>query len=158
MAKERSLKAAGTYGLLDVLRHPGRILGSGSEFAGGSDIEAIGQGGGRIVSCFLRGPCDPYPRRLKQGRLTLSGSEATWTPSWSLRRRPLALDATISAIETRPADQREPNVKKGGRAFGAVVIPHWVVVTCSTPSGEMDIVVPSADDRLIAEFFRKRIT
>jgi len=149
-------KSAGTYGFLDVLRHPSRILRPATPAEGESDIEALRRGESRRVSCFLRGTFGPYPRRLKQGSLELSGLGATWRPFWSFRRTLLSIDIEVASVDTRPADHREPRVNKGGKAFGVVGIPTFVVVTCSTPSGSLDLVVPSADLPLVAGFFRGR--
>jgi len=67
------------------------------------------------------------------------------------------LDFIPSRVETRPADHREPNVKKGGSAFGVIAVPAFVVVTCTLDSGTIDLVVPGVDERLVDGYFRKRI-
>jgi len=148
-------RAAGTYGFLGVLRHPSRILRAPA--ADAADIDAVRRGEARRVSCFLRGTVDPYPRRLKQGSLVLDGDHAAWTPFWSLRRKPLEVKMEVQSVETRPADQREPNVKKGGKAYGVVQIPTFLVVTCQAASASVDFVVPAADERLVRSFFADAI-
>jgi hypothetical protein len=48
-------------------------------------------------------------------------------------------------------------VKKGGTALGVVAVPAFMVVTCRTPSGPLDFVVPAADEPLVAAFMGDRI-
>jgi hypothetical protein len=146
-------KAAGTYGVLDVLRHPSRMFRPPPASSGDSDLRAVQSGEQRAVSCFLRASFDPYPRTLKQGRLTLAGLKASWTPYWSIRRTPIVISTPVDSVSVRPADQREPNVKKGGTAFGVVAIPAFAVVSCQTVSGSLDFVVPQTDETLVVGFF-----
>lgn len=109
------------------------------------------------MSCFLRGDVSHYPQRLKQGSLVLSGTEASWTPFWSIRRHPLAIQLVVKAVESRHADNRERfRVKKGGKAYGVVEIPTFYVVTCRTDVGSVDFVVPHADEPLVRGFFTDR--
>ena len=140
-----------------MLRHPSRLFTSAGSSEGIGDLDAVRSGEGRSVSCFLRGQVDPYPRRLKQGTLILQGTQAAWTPYWSLRRTPMRLDLDVLSVQSRPADHREPNVKKGGTAFAVVQVPTFVVVSCTTPSGDVDCVVPAADEPLVKAFFSERI-
>src|SRR5215469_7649873 len=106
---------------------------------------------------FLRGSVDPYPRRLRQGSLWISAREAHWVPFWSLRRQELQLRGGAVHVQTRPADWREPHVKKGGG-----FIPAFWVVTCTTKVGDghgtADLVVPAADAALVASYFSKSLT
>lgn len=156
MVSRRPKRAAGTYGLLDVLQHPSRLLRPARPSESG-DIEAIRRGEGRAVSCFLRGQVDPFPQRLKQGTLVLQGSHASWIPYWALRRHPLGFDLEVLSVESRPADHREPNVKKGGTAFGTMQVPTFMVVSCGTSTGAVDFVIPAADEPLVKTFFNDRI-
>lgn len=87
----------------------------------------------------------------------MQGTQASWTPYWSLRRRPWTLDLKVVSVDSRPADDREPNVKKGGTALGVVALPTFVVVSSMTPSGAVDCVVPAADEPLVKAFFIDRI-
>jgi hypothetical protein len=89
--------------------------------------------------------------------LTLRNEKADWTPLWSIKRGGLRLDFVPSKVETRPADNREPNVKKGGVALGVIAVPQFVVITCMLNSGSLDLVVPGVDQRLVEAFFRARI-
>jgi hypothetical protein len=146
-------KAAGTYGTLGVLRHPSLILRPPPASSGESDLRAVRSGEHRLVSCFLRASFEPFPRTLKQGRLALADEKASWTPYWSVRRAPLVVPTPVDSVSVRPADHREPNVKKGGTAFGVVSIPAFVVVTCQTRSGSLEFVVPHSDESLVAGFF-----
>jgi hypothetical protein len=147
-------RAAGTYSALDVLRHPSRMFRPSSPSVGRMDAQAI-QGGATLnVSCFLRGTFGAYPHNLKQGELLISGQHATWTPSFAFKRQPLVIDIKPQSLTTRPPDHREPNVKKGGTAFGVVAIPSFVVITCNGPLGSLDLVVPQADAPLVRDFFK----
>jgi len=157
MSGERAPNAAGTYGFLDVLRHPSRIVRPPKASDTRSDVEAVRRGEARSVSCFLRGTVEPFPRKLKQGRLQLSSGGVTWTPFWSLSRKPVAIGLKVEGVTTRPSDSREPNVKKGGKALGVVEVPAFVVVTCTGSSGALDLVVPSADEPLVSTYFRDRL-
>ena len=152
--REKPRKAAGTYGFADLLRRPSRIFRPATPSEAQQDIGAVRRGEARMVSCFLRGDHDPLPRRLTQGTLQLSATRTSWTRFWSLRRTPIAIPSDVLAISTRSADYREPNVKKGGKAFGVLPVPAFVVVTCNTTSGSMDLVVPAADVPLVTSYFR----
>lgn len=157
MSKARPPKAMGTYGFLDVLRHPSRVFAPPKASEGSSDIEAVRGGEARRISCFLRGSVDPFPRKLKQGRLQLSHGVADWTPFSSLSRNPVALRFTIQEVSTRPADFREPNVKRGGTVLGVVAVPAFVVVSCAGSLGTVDLIVPSADGPLVYSYFKDRL-
>jgi len=111
----------------------------------------------RKISCFLRGSQDGFPTRLRQGWLILQNGQAEWSPFWSVRRAPLTLDFVPLRVESRPADHREPNVKKGGTAFGVIAVPSFMVVTCVLDTGDIDLVVPGVDEPLVDGFFTKRI-
>jgi hypothetical protein len=148
-------RAAGTYSVLDLLRHPSRIFRPASSAAGLMNPQAIRGGATLEVSCFLRGSFGAYPRGLKQGKLLLSGRRATWTPALSFKRQPLEINSTECSISIRPPDHREPNIKKGGTAFGVVAVPSFEVVTCNIVAlGQLDLVVPKADAQLVADFFK----
>jgi hypothetical protein len=149
---DRPRKAVGTYGFLDVLRRPSLMFRPPDPSTSQSDIEAIRGGSARVVACFLRGSFAPYPRRLTQGTLVLSASSATWKPYFGFSRRPLNVEVEAKSVTTRPADYREPGVKKGGQAYGAVTVPTFMVVTGSGPSGSLDFVVPSADVPLVTSW------
>jgi len=158
----RTRNAVGTYGFFDLFLNPVRLFrlvwqGPPGPEAGRADIAAVRAGEGRKVSCFLRGSVDPYSRRLRQGTLWISAEEAHWVPFWSLRRQKLQLSGGAVHVQTRPADWREPYVKKGGG-----FIPAFWVVTCTTKVGDghgtADFVVPAADAALVASYFSKSIT
>jgi len=156
MSRDRPPNATGTYGFLGVLRHPSRMVHAPEASEGVPDIEALRRGEARSVSCFLRGTYGPFPRTLRQGRLDLTGGTARWIPFWSIRRDPLALDFSVQDVTTRPADSSEPLVKKG-RSLIVVKEPVFVVVTCTVSSGALDLVIPSADEPLVATFFREKV-
>jgi hypothetical protein len=121
-------------------------------------LSAVKQGEGRIISCFLSGTEDGYPNRRKQGWLIVQSETAKWIPFWSARRQALPLEVRPLRVEVRPADKREPNVKKGGKAFGLLPVPSFVVITCVLDSGSIELVVPGLDQQLVEGFFKSRIT
>jgi hypothetical protein len=94
---------------------------------------------------------------LRQGTLKLAGTQATWAPLLSVRRRRIAVDSPITSVDSRPADHREPAVKKGGKAFGVVAVPSFIVVECATPAGPLNFVVSAVDEQLVAGYFNSRI-
>jgi hypothetical protein len=148
--RHRPSKSAGTYGLIGVLRHPSRILKPPSREQNLGDLDALRRGETRRISCFLRGSYAPYPERLRQGTLYLAVQDAQWEPFWSVRRTRQEVAGPVVSVTTRPADHREPNVKHGGNSF----VPSFTVVTCDTPHGAIDLVVPSADAALVASYFK----
>jgi len=155
---KRTAKATGTNGILDRLRSPSRIVRRDTARSPDTDIDADRAGEARAVSCFLRGSFSPYPRRLRQGTLNLAGTQATWAPALSVGRRRIAVDSPITSAVSRPADHREPGVKKGGNAFGVLAVPSFVVVECVTPAGQLDFVVPDADEQLVLGYFNSRVS
>jgi len=124
----------------------------------GNDLDAIRAGSARTVSCFLRGNHDPYPGRLAQGRLVLAPDGPSWTPFWSVRRKPVPIGLPVTWLATRAADQREPNVKKGGSVFGVVTVPTFMVITMTTPTATLELVVPQADVPLVTGYFGRSPT
>src|ERR1700683_1347625 len=145
MAEKREERASGSYGFLTVLRHPSLIFGGtrpqSSDLAPGA-TEAV------TVSCFLRGSPEPYPKRLKQGTLRISGGKASWSSSFGHKTLDLVPGIKVQRVNTRAADEREPNVKHGGTAFGVVAVPEFTVVSCSTTDGCVDFVAPSVDEAI----------
>jgi hypothetical protein len=144
MAKGHIRKAAGSYGVSDILfRQPGRLFGPPKEDAGRPDIEAVRNGEARLVSCFLSGEVHPYPREPKQGNLVLSGTKATWSPFWSRNRPKLEFDAVIESLEPRSPDKRRHQ-----HQFG--------VVSIETQAGRIDLMVPKVDAPLVLDVFQRR--
>jgi hypothetical protein len=150
--RQRPRNAAGTYGFIDGLRHPSLLFKPPSPAQSQGDLEAVRSGGARKVSCFLRGSFAPYPHRLRQGTLYLSALSAHWEPFWSFNRIPRAITRQVLSVTTRAADYREPNVKKGNGGF--LNVPYFTVVTCETPSGAFDLVVPAVDVPLVTGYFQ----
>lgn len=139
---------AGTHGIFGVLRHPSQVVRPDGPEEGASDPAAVRVDEARSVSCFLRGQRGPYQRQLRQGTMVPEGRRALWTPFWSLCRRPLAMELGVQTVQTRPADHREPNVKKGGPVYGVIEIPAFQVASCQTASGTVDFAVPPGDPPL----------
>jgi hypothetical protein len=117
------------------------------------------------LDCFLRGSREPFPLHLEKGTLILSGSQAIWQPEGHRRRHRLHLDGPVESVSTREADRRESDAYKkvglgvmGASGVSILVMPHFMVVTCETPLGAIDIVVVSKDAPLVAEFFGRLIT
>lgn len=140
-----------------VLRHPNRFVRPGGFVKGTPDSEALAAGESRRVNCFLRATFSTLPRRLTQGRLTLSPVKAVWAPSFGLRRTPIEIRDTLTSVTSRVADHREPGIKNGGRARGVIAIPAFSVVSCIADVGVVDLVVPSVDEGLVAGYFKKRV-
>jgi hypothetical protein len=158
VARSEVRRAAGTYGALQMLRHPSRMFWTAPPSDSQSDIEAVQTGKARTMTCFLRGSSDPYPINLKQGTLLLAGDRATWKPYWHFRRRPLLrINTGFDTVTTRAADRRESEVVKtggGGRALGVILVPTFIVVTCANPALSVDFVVSSSDGPLVVHFFK----
>ena len=79
MATSGERWASGSYGPLRAIRLPSLMVGGAksksSHFpAGAVDVFK--------VSCFLRGSMAPYPKRLKQGTLRITGGMVDWSPSF----------------------------------------------------------------------------
>ncbi len=96
----------------------------------------------------------PYPRKLSQGWLDISPDVASWSPYWSLRRNPVTIGPSFLTIASRPADDREPNVKKEGKAFGVIEIPAFTVMSCASGDSSVDLVVPPGDEQLVLGYLR----
>lgn len=157
VVKKKPPNASGTYGFKGVLRHPSRLLRPGGASSVSDDVAAVDRGEARRVSCFLRSTEVGLPKRLRQGTLTLQNGQAEWSPFWSFRREALRLEFVPSKVEARPADRREPNVKKGGKAVDLITVPSFIVIRCVVLSGNVDLVVPGVDQQLVEGFFRSRI-
>lgn len=151
-------RSVGTYGPFAVLRHPSRFFRTPVPGDGQPDVEAVRRGESRTVSCFLRAEFGSLPRRLRQGSLTLSPQQATWRPYWSLRRRPVPLGVTIDSIGARLPDHREPFVNRDGKAIGVLAVPGFIVLTCRTASGILDLVVPAVDQPLVEGYLKEKLS
>lgn len=157
--RQRPRNSAGTYGPIGVLLHPSRIFRQPAPEDSQADLEAVLGGQTRRVCCFLRGSFAPFPPRPRQGWLYLWSHRAQWKPSFSIRRPAQQITGPITSVVTRRVDHREPNVRKGSRnygpygLYGAAKLPTFSVVTCQTPSGSIDLVVPTSDLPLVVGYF-----
>jgi hypothetical protein len=113
-----------------------------------ADLVAVRGGEVRRVACWLAGSYPPFPPRFRQGWLDLSKDDAQWRPFLSRRRPVQHLTDPIESVRTHPANVRDPSLPKGApdRAICAVV-------TCQTPSGRIDLVVPKSDVPLVVGYF-----
>jgi hypothetical protein len=153
--RQRPPRSAGSYGFTSVLLHPWHFIKQPPPAASQADLAAVRGSEARRVFCYLRGSYAPFPSRLRQGWLDLSRHDAQWIPRWSIRRPAQQITGPIESVWTRPPDEREPpGVPKGGKMYGALQMPACVVVTCRTPSGSIDLVVPGADIPLVVGYFR----
>ena len=142
----RHERSAGSRSGFDVIRSGFRQPNS-NETEG--DIESVRDGSTRIVSCSLRGPRSPYPKRSKQGNLQISHGLVTWSPSWGLHRRKLTIDEKFQSIRVLDPGKAEWNSKKGGSAFGVIPIPKFQVLECQSENGVFEFTVPQADIKLV---------
>jgi hypothetical protein len=117
--------------------------------AASADQEAFRQGAGLIVTCFLRGSMDPYPRRSRQGTLQLTRNGIAWRPFWGIRRHLIPINEQVESVAVREAGRSEWNVKKGGNAFSAVPVPKFQVVVCKTDRGVIELSVSTTDVGLV---------
>jgi hypothetical protein len=147
MPRPRPPKAAGTYGMLDMLRQPSR-LGRipPAPDASRRDIAALERGEARLVSCYLRNPPGSgwrgrWPRQ-GQGGLELSATQVSWRPFVGLGRKARVLDIGGVTL-VRPADWSDQRLGVPGN-------PHlFSLVRCATPDGRLDLLVPTADLPLV---------
>ena len=167
MADSRVRKAAGTYGARDTIRgksassvirgflllrdfHP-ELPGHAASQA---DIDAVRNGESRIVSCFLRGPSKPYPRRLTYGYLRISSKSMTWKPALRLPwRHTLQIDIRVLAVQAREPGWRELDHVPGGQKLrDGVMVPKWTVVSARQSAGSVEFLVPTPDVALVTGF------
>jgi len=146
--KKRPPSAAGTYGIIGPLKRPSLFVRLPPDAESAADVATVHRGQTLRVSCFLRGTHAPFPPRLRQGSLYVSKDTLQWKPFWPIARAPVQLTGPAESVVTRPADHREPGVKRGdsgGRRYWLVTAQAFVVVTCQTKSGAFDLVVPAVD-------------
>jgi hypothetical protein len=154
MATSGEQWAAGSHGFLSVLLHPSLIFGGTKSK---SNHLAPGTADVVKVSCFLRGSAERYPKQLKQGTLRISGGTANWSPSFGSRSQTLIPGIKVQSVSIRAADGREPNVKEGGKELGVVAVPKFMVISCSTTDGILDLVVPTGDEPIVTQAFRQGV-
>jgi hypothetical protein len=63
------------------------------------------------------------------------------------------IDLDVRSVQCRAADKREGRLKNGGGTIEERGIPRWMVVTCDTSSGPVDLVVTERDEQLVRTFF-----
>jgi hypothetical protein len=145
--KQRPPRAAGSYGMASVLRHPSLVFKRPPRAASEADLAAVRAGEVRRVACWLAGSYPPFPPRFRQGWLDLAKDDAQWRPLLS-RRLVQHLTGPIESVRTHPANVRDPGLPKGApdRAI-------CTVVSCQTPAGSIDLVVPESDVPLVVGYF-----
>jgi hypothetical protein len=153
--RSQTPRAAGTRGFWAVIKSFGRPPNQSRSLA---DIDAVGRGEARSVSCMLRGSFGTYPRRFQQGELQLRADGATWRRSWGLARASARIDDQIDSIEVRRRDPSSDwNIKSGGlyRPGGLLRASGFSVIACSTPRGRLELAVPTADVPLVESFLSR---
>jgi hypothetical protein len=146
--KQRPPRAAGSYSMGSVLRHPSRVFKRPPRAASEADLAAVRGGQVRRVACFLAGSYPPFPPRFRQGWLDLSKDDAQWKPLFNRLIPAQHLTEPIESVRTHPANVRDPSLPKG--APDRVM---FTVVSCQTPSGRIDLVVSRWDVPLVVGYF-----
>jgi hypothetical protein len=136
--KQQPPRAAGSYGMASVLRHPWHIFKLPPPAASHADLAAVRGGEVRRVACWLRGSYAPFPSRLRQGWLDLSNYDAQWKPVLNRRQPVLHLTGPVESVRTRRAERR-PQLCAG--------------LTFQTPSGSIDLLVAKSDVPLVVGYF-----
>ena len=149
MSPNQPSRAAGSYGMAAVFLHPWHLWRLPPAAASQADLAAVQGGEARRVVCFLRGTYAPFPSKLCQGWLDLTNDDAQWKPLLKGRQPAQQIAGPIESVQTRRADGREPGVPQTVRT------PPCEVVTCQTPSGSFDLVVPHADVPLVVGYFSR---
>jgi hypothetical protein len=145
--KQRPPRAAGSYGMGSVLRHPGLVFKRPSRAASEADLAAVRGGEARRASCWLAGSYPPFPSRFIQGWLDLSKDDAQWRPLLSRRFPEQHITDPIESVRTRSIFDR------AGLPKGAPELAICAIVSCQTPSGSIDMVVAKADVPLVVGYF-----
>jgi hypothetical protein len=145
--KQRPPRAAGSYGMASVLRHPSLVFKRPSRAASQADLAAVRGGEVRRVACWLAGSYPPFPPQFIQGWLDLSKDDAQWRPFLKRRFPVQHLTEPIESVRTRSIFDRA-GLPKGAPERGICVI-----VSCQTPSGSIDLVVPKSDVPLVVGYF-----
>ena len=140
--------------MAEVARNPSLQYRPPPIEAGTPDIEAVRNGEARLVSCFLRGENDPYPRKPRQGSLVVSGTKATWTPYWSYVQKEVELNMRVDELERRDPDKREG--PRGTRLYP--VFARYELVTLRTAKGAIDLIVTKVDAPLVLDVFERRMS
>ena len=146
----RPPKAVGTYGAIDAVRGRRRLLSPPPDpWESLSDVEALRRGESRRVSCWLREPRGRSGRH-RQGELELSATGVSWRPwpNFGIRK---ARSLFITGVaQVRPADRSDRSLTSPGN-------PHlFTLVSCATPTGYLDLLVPTADVPLVTWFLSDR--
>ena len=89
--------------------------------------------------------------------MRISGGTANWSPSFGSRSQTLIPGIKVQSVSIRAADGREPNVKEGGKELGVVAVPKFMVISCSTTDGILDLVVPTGDEPIVTQAFRQGV-
>jgi hypothetical protein len=148
---KRQQRSAGSRTVFDVIRGGFRMP---KTHATENEIPDVRDGSSRVVSCSLRGPRDPFPKRTKQGSLQISNRKVIWFPTWGLHRRRIEIDEQFRSISVRDPGKAEWNVKKGGNAFGVIPIPKFQVIECESDKGTFEFTVPQLDLDLVESALR----
>ena len=143
MKHERSAGSRTAWG---VIRSHFRTPSESAELL---DHDASVDGKGRAVTCWLKGEMDPFPKRSRQGILELNSAGVAWRPSWGIRRERIVFADPIESLEIRRTGPAEWNMKKGGKAYGVLAVPEFLVLVCKTERGVLELAVSGTDVTLV---------
>jgi hypothetical protein len=111
------------------------------------DQQAVGAGGRRRVSCFIR---LSYQRRFRQGDLEVSQTGATWHPRGRRRDRSLSVRRAGDPTTRLPGRRDIPLPRGiGHRQNGLLGSGGWTVLACVVDDDSAEIAVPSVDVGLV---------
>ena len=135
---------AGSRTFVDVLRHP--LAAFSAPFRKNRAASAE-DAAGRVVTCFIRGTVDPFPKRFKQGGLHLTGTEIRWAPGVRLRGGGLLLTPPFAIHNVRaPTGSEELRIKRG----------VFKIVEISSGAGELMLGLPSDSVALVVQRLGRR--
>jgi len=142
---QRPSREAGSRTFVDVLRHPFTAFSAPfrhNRAASADDGAAALGSAGRVVTCFIRGTVDPFPKRFKQGGLHLTGTEIRWAPGVRLRGGGLLLTPPFAIHNVRaPTGSEELRIKRG----------VFEIVEISSGAGELMLGLPSDSVALVVQ-------
>jgi hypothetical protein len=105
-----------------------------------ADAEAVLAAEGRRVTCFLRADHGDWPRKFKNGQLTLRDTGMSWAPGIYGRGSPISLPSDLRAQAVQPlVGPGAWNIKKG----------LFEMVVAGYADGQVYLAVPRRSVRLV---------